>query len=169
MGNKATKGTSKAIKVAAKAASVLPTKDFREPQEVKAILLSTYLSEFYSNNVEAFAEELGHSKDEVDSWLSKDAVLAGGHICLKASKFKESEEESLERKNNLDEGLKVKTLALVISESYLSQGDFARQNKTFQQQVSRWIDRGTLYIEGQVYRAQAVLNKKKKGTKKNNK
>lgn len=150
--------TATAVEKAAKLEASFQTK-----KKVNAVLLSTYLSEEYSNDEDSFSKATGHQKSKLKSWLEKDAVVAGGHIFLEASKFAKDEEEKVALLNKLDEGMKVETLALVLDKKYGgSQGEFARKNKTYQQQVSRWANRGALVIDGHVYRGQVKLELKAK-------
>lgn len=126
--------------------------------KVNAVLLSTYLEFVHKNDIDSIVKASGHPKSQIERWLSKEAILAGGRVYLKKSKFKETKEEETNRLTKLDEGATgVKLESAIKSDFKGRQEIFAKTRGSTQQQVSRWTSAGSIYLLDQVYRMQRPL------------
>ena len=126
-----------------------------------AVFLSTYIEHHHDGESLKLSKLTSESASQINRWVRNNAVIANGDIYLCASDIKESEEDASERNRKLsliDTGVDGIVLNVYMKEKHKgNQSDFSRSIGLRQQQISRWLQKHCLFIDGQIYRMQKNL------------
>lgn len=123
-----------------------------------AISLESYLNEKYDGKILELAKATSLSSAQLKRWIQNDAILCGGKVFLKASKFPETKDQAAKRAKKIKSGVPAIPLEKEIRVAHSdNQCDFAEHFETTQQQVSRWYKKECIFLMDQVYRMQKQI------------
>jgi hypothetical protein len=134
-----------------------------------AVSLLTYRARHFNGKNSEMAKHYGLSNQQIERWLTGEAVVIDECIYLKKSDFQETRSEIKLRikklasnPNNANQDVLCHDLSEYIAMEYGGNATaFAQTNGTSQQQSFRWINLARcVYLCGQVYRHQSDLNDK---------